>query len=112
MSVASARINEDTRGDKMKNEEKDKINKALDILSDVDLGLPWVWMWTWGTIKYFMKDLEWKFTATEDEVWDALIMSTTLNEEEFTLQYGTETHYEIVQHWLIQNEFMIEVEDN
>lgn len=95
----------------MKNEEKDKLNKALEILEDVDLGLSWVWMWTWGTIKYFMQDPSYGFLMSEDEVWDTLILATATGSEEFTLQYGTETHYDIVRDWLIENDIMFEIEE-
>lgn len=93
----------------MKNEEKKKIEQALTILEDVDLGLSWVWMWTWGTIKYFINDPGYVFYKEEDEVWDALVLATATDTEEFTLQYGTETHYDIVRDWLIRNEFMEEL---
>jgi hypothetical protein len=93
----------------MKNAEKDKLDQALAILEDVDLGLSWVWMWTWGTIKYFMQDPDYRFLIPEDEVWDALVMATATDSEEFTLQYGTETHYDIVKHWLTENNIMFEL---
>lgn len=93
----------------MKNAEKYKLEQALTILEDVDLGLSWVWMWTWGTIKYFMADPSYRFLIPEEEVWDALVMATATDSEEFTLQYGTETHYDIVKHWLTENNIMFEI---
>lgn len=96
----------------MLNEEKVKLEQALDILEDVNLGLSWVWLWTWGTIKHFLSDPDYIKLVDEQEIWDSLITDTATESHEFTLQYGTETHYDIVRDWLIESDFITDVEED
>lgn len=89
----------------MKTDDKDKLNKCLDILDSTDLGLSMVWLWTWSTIKNFMDDTEYKFTKTEDEIWD-LLAKAVESGHGFSLEYGAEQHYEDVRDWMMSEGVM------
>jgi hypothetical protein len=56
----------------MKPEDKDKLNKCLEILDTTDLGLSMVWLWTWSTINNIMEDETYKKKVTIDQMWDNL----------------------------------------
>ena len=92
----------------MKPEDKDKLNKCLDILETTDLGLSLVWLWTWSTIKSFMEDEEYKFNMSEQEVWDKLCEAVNVGRG-FSLEYGAEQHYEEVKEWLTDEDIMIDL---
>lgn len=90
-------------------EDRKKLDEALAILDSVNLGLSWVWMFTWGTIKHYMQDSEWKFNVNEDELWDALV-DAVKNNYGFSLEYGAEQHNEQVRDWLLENNFMVDID--
>jgi hypothetical protein len=92
----------------MRPDDKDKLNKCLEILDTTDLGLSMVWLWTWSTIKGLMEDQEYKFTKSEDEVWD-LLSKAVAEGYGFSLEYGAEQHYEDIKDWLINNEIIIDL---
>jgi hypothetical protein len=92
----------------MKN-DRDKLNQCLDILDSTDLGLSLVWLWTWSTVKNFMEDEDYKFNKSEEEVWDLLAGSVDSGHE-FSLEYGSEEHFDTVQFWLLDNDIMEYVE--
>ena len=83
----------------MKPDDKDKLNKCLEILDTTDLGLSMVWLYTWSTIKNAMEDAEWKLLVTEDQAWDKLCEAVN-GMKGFSLEYGTEQHYEDVIEWM------------
>jgi hypothetical protein len=57
----------------MKPEDKDKLNKCLEILDTTDLGLSMVWLWTWSTINNIFEDETYKAELLPiDEMWDHL----------------------------------------
>ena len=91
----------------MKADDKDKLNKCLDILDTTDLGLSMVWLWTWSTIKSFMDDSEYKFNISEQEVWDKLCEAVASGHG-FSLEYGAEQHNEDVREFLIDNDIMVD----
>lgn len=97
----------------MKVDDKDKLNKCLDILDSTDLGLSLVWLWTWSTVKNFMDDEEYVFNSHEDEVWEALGKAVESGHG-FSLEYGAEQNYEDVRDWLFSEQIMslIEEEDD
>jgi len=91
----------------MKPDDKDKLNKCLDILDTTDLGLSMVWLWTWSTIKSFMQDETFIMKKTEDEMWDYLCEAVEAGMG-FSLEYGAEQHYEDVMEWMLNREYMVD----
>lgn len=91
-----------------KPEDKDKLNKCLEILDTTDLGLSMVWLWTWSTIKNLMQDEQYKFKLTEDEVWQELC-EAVMGEYGFSLEYGAQEHYEDVETWLLNKDIMTDL---
>ena len=91
----------------MKPDDKDKLNKCLDILDTTDLGLSLVWLWTWSTIKNFMEDEQFIMKKTEDEMWDYLCEAVAAGHG-FTLEYGAEQHYDEVMDWMLGREYMVD----
>ena len=92
----------------MKPDDKDKLNKCLEILDTTDLGLSMVWLWTWSTIKSFNEDDQYRFNLSEQEVWDSLAKAVDSGAG-FSLEYGAEQHYEDVRDWLTNNDIMTDL---
>jgi hypothetical protein len=92
----------------MKPDDKDKLNKCLDILDTTDLGLSMVWLWTWSTVKNFMEDTEYRFEFSEDEVWEKLCQAVQSGAG-FSLEHGAEQNYEDIRDWLTDNDIMTDL---
>lgn len=91
----------------MKPEDKDKLNKCLEILDTTDLGLSMVWLWTWSTIKSIMEDETFIAKATEDQMWDNLCEAVKSGQG-FSLEYGADQHYEDVQEWMLNRDYILD----
>jgi hypothetical protein len=108
MSVASARIDEHTKGrGKMKTADKDKLHKCLEILHTTELGLPMVWLWTWSAIVDILDDKTYHAQVNLDTVWNKLCEDVAAGKG-FSLEYGAEQHWDDVTDWMHENEFIIE----
>ena len=89
----------------MKPDDKDKLNKCLEILDTTDLGLSLVWLWTWSTINDILKDEEWKANVTADQMWEHLCEAVS-NGAGFSLEYGAEQHHDDVLEWMLNREYI------
>jgi hypothetical protein len=108
MSVASARIDEHTKGrGKMKTEDRDKLHKCLEILQTTNLGLPMVWLWTWSTIVDILDDETYHAQVNLDTVWTGLVEAVQAGYG-FSLEYGAEQHYDDVVEWMQKKEYVME----
>ena len=94
----------------MKPDDKDKLDKCLEILDTTDLGLSLVWLWTWSTVNSILEDETVTVNITRDEMWDELCKAVESGHG-FSLEYGAEQHYEDVQSWMYSNEFIVDTED-
>ena len=91
----------------MKPEDKDKLNECLAILDKTDLGLSLVWLWTWSTIKYMMKDDNYRCTVTEDQMWEHLCEAVEAGMG-FSLEYGAEQHNDDVLEWMLNRDYIVD----
>lgn len=91
----------------MKLDDKDKLNKCLEILDTTDLGLAMVWLWTWSTITSIVDDETVKVKVTQDEMWEHLCKAVESGHG-FSLEYGAEQHYEDVQSWMLSNNLIVD----
>jgi len=91
----------------MKPDDKDKLNKCLEILDTTDLGLSLVWLWTWSTIDNILHDETFKAKATRDEMWDHLCEAVSAGQG-FSLEYGAEQHHEDVLEWMLNREYIVD----
>ena len=91
----------------MKPDDKDKLNKCIEILDTTDLGLSMVWLWTWSTILNNFDDETMVMKATKDEMWDHLCEAVEAGMG-FSLEFGAEQHYEDVQQWMLTREYMVD----
>jgi hypothetical protein len=108
MSVACARIDENTKGrGKMKTADRDKLHKCLEILHTTELGLPMVWLWTWSAIVDILDDKTYHAQVNLDTVWNKLCEDVAAGKG-FSLEYGAEQHWDDVTDWMHENEFIIE----
>lgn len=89
----------------MKPGDKDKLNQCLSILETTDLGLSMVWLWTWDTAKGILNDGEWKANIDEDQLWDNLCEAVS-NGMGFSLEYGSDQHYEEVMDWMLNRDMI------
>jgi hypothetical protein len=92
----------------MKPDDKDKLNKCLEILDTTDLGLSLVWLWTWSTINNIMEDETFKAKVTIDDMWDNLCEAVAAGHG-FSLEYGAEQHYEDVLEWMMNREYIVDI---
>ena len=91
----------------MKPDDKDKLNKCLEILDTTDLGLSLVWLWTWSTINNILEDETYKKNATLDDMWEHLCKAVA-DGKGFSLEYGAEQHQEDVLDWMSDNNWIVD----
>jgi hypothetical protein len=92
----------------MKSDDKDKLNKCLEILDTTDLGLSMVWLWTWSTIRDIMNDTSsWTAKVTEDQIWNYLGEAVSAGQG-FSLEYGADQHYEEVVEWMSNRDYIVD----
>lgn len=91
----------------MKPDDKDKLNECLKILDSTDLGLSLVWLWTWSTINNILEDETFKAKVTTDQMWDHLCEAVEAGHG-FSLEYGAEQHYEDVQEWMLNRDYIVD----
>lgn len=91
----------------MKPDDKDKLNKCLEILDTTDLGLSLVWLWTWSTINNIMEDETFKAKVTIDGMWDNLCEAVAAGHG-FSLEYGAEQHHDDVLEWMMNREYIVD----
>jgi hypothetical protein len=91
----------------MKPEDKNKLDKCLEILDTTDLGLSLVWLWTWSTINNILEDETFKAKATKDDMWDHLCEAVEAGMG-FSLEYGAEQHHEDVQDWMLSRDYIVD----
>ena len=89
----------------MKPDDKDKLNKCLEILDTTDLGLSMVWLWTWSTIDNILKDDSYKANVTMDQMWEHLSEAVSAGMG-FSLEYGAEQHQDDVIEWMINRDYI------
>jgi hypothetical protein len=91
----------------MKPDDKDKLNKCLEILDDTDLGLSLVWLWTWSTINNILDSSDWEQKATKDDMWGHLCEAVEAGHG-FSLEWGAEQHQEEVQDWMLSRGYIVD----
>jgi hypothetical protein len=94
----------------VKPEDKDKLNKCLEILDSTDLGLSLVWLWTWSTINNILEDDTYQSKATKDEMWEHLCEAVEAGQG-FSLEWGAEQHQEEVLDWMLSRDYIVDPED-
>jgi len=108
MSVACARIDENTKGrGKMKTSDRDKLHKCLEILHTTELGLPMVWLWTWSSIVDILDDKTYHAQVNLDTVWTGLCEAVAAGHG-FSLEYGAEQHWDDVVEWMQEKEYIVD----
>ena len=91
----------------MKPEDKDKLNKCLEILDSTDLGLSMVWLWTWSTINNILDDETYKAKVTQDQMWDNLCEAVEAGQG-FSLEWGAEQHQDDVLEWMTNRDYIVD----
>jgi hypothetical protein len=102
------------RGQKIKMQ----LDQMVNTLNGMDVGLSLVWLWTWDLIRdkydqYSKDDLNSDLTITDgttlDTIWDKLWIKVPAS---FTLEYGAEYMDEAVTDWMIDNDFLVALDDD
>jgi hypothetical protein len=102
------------RGQKIKMQ----LDQMVNTLNGMDVGLSLVWLWTWDLIRdkydqYSKDDLDSDLTITDgttlDTIWDKLWIKVPAS---FTLEYGAEYMDEAVTDWMIDNDFLVALDDD
>lgn len=79
---------------------RDGLDSIIEQLEALPIFPSLVWLWTWDTIKS-------AYTGDNlTEVWEKFFY--TVDEEGWTMEYGTEHMQEHVLDWLIKNDFINE----
>ena len=95
----------------MKPDDKDKLNKCIQILESTDLGLSLVWLWTWDTMKSIAEGGDYELLTDEDGMWEMLCLSTE-DGYGFSLEYGAEQLYDDVLEWMLRKEILADIEED
>ena len=93
----------------MKPEDKNKLNKCLEILDSTDLGLSLVWLWTWSTINNILDDENYNAKVTQDDMWNHLCEAVEAGQG-FSLEYGAEQHQDDVLEWMLNRDYITDPE--
>jgi hypothetical protein len=97
---------------------KMQLDQMVNTLNNMDVGSSLVWLWTWDIIvdKYnsYKSTSEWNDVAvtegvTLDYIWDKL---WEFPPNQFTLEYGSEYMDDAIQDWMIENEFLVSLDDD
>jgi hypothetical protein len=90
-----------------------ELDQMISKLGELNVGVPLVWLYVWDVIKSaydIMSDDEGYTKANPDksidDVWDCLWGNPV-----FSLEYGVEQLDEEIRDWLIDNQFIIDVEE-
>jgi hypothetical protein len=94
----------------MKPDDKDKLDKCLEILDTTDLGLSLVWLWTWSTVTNILESEDWQAEVTRDQMWDNLCEAVEAGHG-FTLEFGAEDHHEGVLEWMLNRGYILDPMD-
>lgn len=86
-------------------EELEVLRDILDKLTKLNETLfpSLLWLWVWNLIDNFYQEEE-LVVRTQDIVWNTLQSNTP----DFTLEYGTESLYEWVRDWMIEQDLMVD----
>ena len=95
------------RGLKMKPDDKDKLDKCLEILDSTDLGLSLVWLWTWSTITDLLDSNDYHAQVTRDQMWDNLAEAVGAGHG-FSLEWGAEQHHDDILEWMLNREYIVD----
>jgi hypothetical protein len=99
------------------NDVRKELDEIVDRLNNVPVGMSLIWTWAWDLIRF--KYEEYKEVAeyndyvvkrdiTLDDIWDTLWANPS---ETFTLEYGALEMDEAVTDWLVDNSFLIPIDD-
>ena len=102
------------RGQKVKMQ----LDQMVNTLNGMDVGMSLVWLWTWDLIRdkysnyeFITEDSDYAITpgTTLDIIWEKLWEKVPAD---FTLEYGAEQMDEAITDWMIDNNFMVLVDDD
>ena len=94
----------------MKPDDKDKLDKCLEILDTTDLGLSLVWLWTWSTVTDLLSSKNYRAQVTRDQMWDNLSEAVAVGMG-FSLEYGAEQHHDDVLEWMLNRGYLLDPTD-
>jgi hypothetical protein len=97
---------------------KMQLDQMVNQLNNMPIGMSLVWLWVWDVIsdKYkSYKEID-EFNdytipegVTLDVIWEKLWSNPP---SEFTLEYGAEYVDEAIQDWMIDNDFLVVLDDD
>ena len=98
---------------------KMQLDQIVDNLNNMDIPMSLVWLWTWDLIRdkfdnysqddVFISDYTVTAGTTLDVIWDKLWANPP---SDFTLEYGAEQMDEAILDWMIDENFIVAVEDD
>ena len=98
---------------------KMQLDQIVDNLNNMDIHMSLVWLWTWDLIRdkfdnysqdnVFISDYTVTVGTTLDVIWDKLWANPP---SDFTLEYGAEQMDEAILDWMIDENFIVAVEDD
>lgn len=83
-----------------------KINNILDEIGELDVFPPLTWVWTWDVARSIYKDVqeggdpEYSTAKDEEEMWE--LFWTQADQNQFTIEYGSEQLYEDLRAWMLE----------
>lgn len=91
----------------------ERLTTIINQLSDLNVFPSLVWLWSWdvalSTLRYFEEDEEFKVTKNEKEIFE--LFWDQADQNGFTLEYGTDSLYEAIREWMIDQGIVSYVAD-
>ncbi len=85
-----------------------KLTNILNQIGDLDVFPSLVWVWSWdvalSTLRDFEEDEEFDIKLTEQEMFKLFWEQADKNG--FTLEYGTDSLYEAIRDWMIDQDIV------
>ena len=91
----------------------ERLTNIINQIGDLNVFPSLVWVWSWdvalSTLRDFSEDEEYKVNLTEQETFERFWDGADKNG--FTLEYGTDSLYEAIRDWMIDENIVSFIED-
>ena len=91
----------------------ERLTNILNQIGDLNVFPSLVWVWSWdialSTLRDFNEDEEFKVNKNEKEVFE--LFWDQADKNGFTLEYGTDSLYEAIRDWMIDQDIAVYLED-
>ena len=91
----------------------ERLTKIIEDVTNLNVFPSLVWLWSWdvalSTLRDFSEDEEYKVNLNEKELFERFWDGADKNG--FSLEYGTDSLYEAIRDWMIDEDIVSFIED-